>query len=393
MKYETAKAGYTNLFAKMKIRPERISAAQAIARKLAANKVRYEVVAKPFGCPWWFVAVIHQLEGAANFSTHLHNGDPLTSRTVHVPAGRPAVGSPPFTWEASAADALTLQGIDKVPSWELPRCLYELERYNGWGYLGKVNSPYLWSMSDLYTTGKYVADGVWSSGAVSEQYGAAVILRALMDLKLVEESKDPMSELKDFLGQFARIAPTLVTVIAGPGAGLAVKALAEAMTNDNGVDTGGGLLPSDPKVVVDKLESSPLSTVIAVISAAEQIVQLVAHTPAPVPVAPVIVPPVVVAPPAEVTTVTTVPDREEGNTNALDKLFPSLVGWKLYIGLAIYVLGHVAAVLAPTLVTPDILTAITWIATGIAGAGAISKIDRYISIFKPSVKTTVVTNK
>jgi lysozyme family protein len=38
-----------------------------------------------------------------------------------VPAGRPAAGSPPFTWEQSAADALELAGIASVKDWSVPR--------------------------------------------------------------------------------------------------------------------------------------------------------------------------------------------------------------------------------------------------------------------------------
>lgn len=116
------------------------------------------------------------------FDRHLHNGDRLTARTVHVPSGRPVEGEPPFTWEESAQDALTMHGINEVEDWTLPRILYELESYNGWGYRlyhVHVKSPYLWSFSNHYTSGKYVADGTWSDTAASRQCGAAVIIRRL----------------------------------------------------------------------------------------------------------------------------------------------------------------------------------------------------------------------
>ena len=67
-------------------------------------------VGTPLDIPWWFVAVIHDLEASRNFNAHLHNGDPLTHRTVHVPKNRPP-GNPPFTFEESARDALTLDGL------------------------------------------------------------------------------------------------------------------------------------------------------------------------------------------------------------------------------------------------------------------------------------------
>src|ERR1022692_3987605 len=114
-----------------------------------------------------------------NFNQHLHNGDPLTARTVHVPAGRPPNGSPPFAWEQSATDALTFQGFANLTDWSLPVILYRLEAYNGFGYrklAPPINTPYLWSFSNQYTSGKYVADGKFDPHAVSPQCGAAVIL-------------------------------------------------------------------------------------------------------------------------------------------------------------------------------------------------------------------------
>jgi lysozyme family protein len=66
--------------------------------------------------PWELIAALHEREAGGSFKGHLHNGDPLTGRTYHVPAGRPAKGSPPFTWEASAIDALTMapHSLDQV---------------------------------------------------------------------------------------------------------------------------------------------------------------------------------------------------------------------------------------------------------------------------------------
>jgi hypothetical protein len=72
-----------------------------------------------------------------------------------------------------------------VKNWSLARVLYELERYNGWGYRlyhNHVNSPYLWGFSSHYTSGKYIADGTWSDTAVSRQCGAAVLIRRLEEL-------------------------------------------------------------------------------------------------------------------------------------------------------------------------------------------------------------------
>jgi lysozyme family protein len=47
------------------------------------------MVREDLGIPWGFVAVIHNMEASLDFTKHLHNGDPLTSKTVQVPVARP----------------------------------------------------------------------------------------------------------------------------------------------------------------------------------------------------------------------------------------------------------------------------------------------------------------
>lgn len=172
---------YEELYDTCEIRSGRFGDVDRVVDRILPNRQRYETVASGVGAPWYFVAVIHNMESSLNFKRHLHNGDPLTARTRHVPAGRPP-GDPPFTWEESAEDALKLRRIDRVSSWGVAGLLYELEGYNGWGYRKfhpHVKSPYLWSFSNHYSRGKYVADGTWSDRAVSRQCGAAVLLRRL----------------------------------------------------------------------------------------------------------------------------------------------------------------------------------------------------------------------
>lgn len=175
---------YEGLFETCLILPREAKNVEATVARLMAGKARYASVEGMLGVPWAFVAVIHSMESGVDFKRHLHNGDPLSARTKNVPAGRPKGGRPPFTWEASAADALTLKRLGKETDWSLAGTLYQLERYNGWGYRlyhPHVRSPYLWSYSSHYQSGKYVADGRWSESAVSRQCGAAVLLRRLAE--------------------------------------------------------------------------------------------------------------------------------------------------------------------------------------------------------------------
>jgi len=189
---------YESLWASCVILPSRKSAADLSASRIIANKARYVEVEKATTVPWFVVGMIHAMEGGLNFNTHLHNGDPLSRRTTHVPKGRPLHGNPPFTWEESAIDALTMDGLDKIKDWTPTRLCYELERYNGLGYLKyrpSVNTPYLWSGTNQYTKGKYVADGKWDGNAVSGQSGAIAILKCLMTRDTqVAESLEPKEQ-------------------------------------------------------------------------------------------------------------------------------------------------------------------------------------------------------
>jgi len=106
----------------------------------------------------------------------------LSNYTVHVPAGRPDQGSPPFSWEASATDALTYKKFNVWTDWSLAGILYKLELYNGWGYRKRgLVTPYLWSFSNHYTKGKFVRDKEFDLEAVSKQIGAAVLLKRLLE--------------------------------------------------------------------------------------------------------------------------------------------------------------------------------------------------------------------
>ncbi len=180
----TLRAEYIRLFDACTIRPSRFGEVRAAVSRLLDYRPRYGAVASATGVPWFVIGAIHSLESDFDFTRHLHNGDPLTGRTVHVPRGRPATGSPPFAWEASARDALTLKGLDAWHEWSAPGALYQIERYNGWGYRlchPEVLSPYLWAGSRHYTRGKYFGDHRWSPTAVSGQVGAAVLLKALYE--------------------------------------------------------------------------------------------------------------------------------------------------------------------------------------------------------------------
>src|SRR5205085_8429741 len=182
------KKEYETLFATCVINPSKQAAVDTIRKKIVDNRHRYEEVEGVTGVPWYVVAVIHSLEGSLNFKTHLHNGDPLTAKTVHVPKGRPP-GTPPFRWEDSAVDALKFDNMTGVRKWTLAVILFKLEGFNGFGYRTRhpeVLTPYLWSFSNHYTKGKFTGDRKFDPNAVSKQCGAAVILQSLSAEKIID---------------------------------------------------------------------------------------------------------------------------------------------------------------------------------------------------------------
>ncbi len=174
---------YAAYFASASLRAQHGASAAWHLTMMRQSRQRYERVGQRAGVPWHVIAAIHGLEASFNFRAHYHNGDfPLSSRTRQVPANRPPVWMPPSDWDSSAIDALRLLGFTGATDWSLPRTLYRLEAYNGFGYrrIGRV-SPYLWSFSNHFERGKFVADGRFDPRARSQQCGAGVMLKLLAD--------------------------------------------------------------------------------------------------------------------------------------------------------------------------------------------------------------------
>lgn len=184
--FDAIRADYEHLFATCTLNPGHAAQVRALCSRIAAGRGHYDAVAARTDVPWWFIGLLHAMEANLNFAGHLHNGDPLARRTVHVPKGRPPVWNPPGDWESSALDALQLARLTGLHDWALARSLYRLEGYNGWGYRPKgIHTPYLWSFTNHYEKGKYVADGCFDPNAVSQQCGAAAILKAMVEAGLV----------------------------------------------------------------------------------------------------------------------------------------------------------------------------------------------------------------
>jgi lysozyme family protein len=162
-----------------KITPSRLAAVTAVAKRLVANRARYERVAASVGVPWAFIACLHERESGGTWSTYLGNGQALTKVTTLVPKGR----GPFKSWEDGAVDALKLQGFDKVTDWSIEHQLYLAEEYNGFGYAAKgLASPYVWGATNFQKAGKYTSDGVFSASTWDTQIGVAAMLQIVTAL-------------------------------------------------------------------------------------------------------------------------------------------------------------------------------------------------------------------
>lgn len=190
--FEQLEGDYNTLIADMEIRDNWAARIDNAARLIISSKDVYQSTSVAYATkynvtiPWQFIGIVHHLESDSDFSTHLHNGDSLAHRTVHDPRGRPINGTPPFTWEESAIDALHQRNIHQF-DWIPARFAYEFEAFNGFGYRSNhsgINSPYLWSGTSDYDKGKYVADHVFDPNEVSQQCGAMALLKRVVELDI-----------------------------------------------------------------------------------------------------------------------------------------------------------------------------------------------------------------
>jgi SPP1 gp7 family putative phage head morphogenesis protein len=146
----------------------------------------YNEIANLTNLPPQLIAAIHYRESGGNFNTHFHNGDPLGVPTVNHPAGILF-----HDFIESAVDALTNEYIRSNIYWyelspdssDMSAMLAFAETFNGHGYYQmnpRMPSPYLYSGTNAYISGKFVRDGVYDPNFLDRQPGIYILLRSLM---------------------------------------------------------------------------------------------------------------------------------------------------------------------------------------------------------------------
>ena len=185
----------------MRLDPSRLHTFDSIAQRLCDpdNKKHFVKVTERLMAmglqpvPWWFIGIVAEREygGPPHWDKQLGQGDPLDQVSRNDPAGRgPFLDHPGDdfdnnAWLRCALDALIDCSPHAAhwPDWTPGGTMTIFEEYNGLGYAMRgVPSAYVWSGTDQYVSGKYVADHVYRAGVKDVQEGCAPILHQMMQI-------------------------------------------------------------------------------------------------------------------------------------------------------------------------------------------------------------------
>jgi lysozyme family protein len=261
---------YATLLAAMRVDPARehelaMRAAAVLALAQAHSDEWAEVKARTGVPPLWGMASFER-ESGSDYSRSPAQGDRWNRVSVNVPRGL----GPYACWGDACVAAYRLDGLDKVAggagiapsspppsptsptsgggSWTWTRACYEGELFNGFGPRAHGRrTGYLWSWTNIYDGGKYVADGKWDPHEIDQQCGMVPMMAALLrlDSSLALADKSPLPGVQ-VDGEGADAGRVLVQLPPAPaevgGYDLGtVKWLQEALNR----------LGADPPLVVD----------------------------------------------------------------------------------------------------------------------------------------------
>lgn len=158
----------------------RIDEIKEVCKKFYANQEAYETVSKYTTVPARLIFALHYRESSLNFKGVLHNGEHILGtgkKTKLEPKNR----GPFESWEEAAIDALEMKKKIFPQVWNFESMCEFAQAYNGYGYRNRGElSPYVWAGTNKHDeTGKYVADGKYSSTAIEKQLGVAALLIGL----------------------------------------------------------------------------------------------------------------------------------------------------------------------------------------------------------------------
>lgn len=179
-----ATVNYFEICKNLSIDESRVPELNSLVLKFKENFEQYKAVSVALNnFPIDLIFALHYRESSLSFAGVLHNGERILGKglkTKLVPKGR----GPFNTWVEAAIDALLLKKNIFPEAWAFEARLEFAEKFNGLGYRSKVGdsgkvelSPYVFAGTNVHDeTGKYVADGKYSSTAKEKQLGVAAIL-------------------------------------------------------------------------------------------------------------------------------------------------------------------------------------------------------------------------
>ena len=163
-----------------------LNAARQFQAHWERNQGRYEAVAQEADVPAKLIAALHWRESTGNFGTYLHQGDPLGRPAVNWPNNIPVF----HRWEDAAIHALNMKKWNRdtlqidVNTQDPGKLGAYAEMYNGLGYHNRsISTPYVYAGSSAYASGKYIADGRFSSATVDSQVGVVPLMGAIEGLQ------------------------------------------------------------------------------------------------------------------------------------------------------------------------------------------------------------------
>ncbi len=176
-------AEYDGLLGAMAIDPKRAPELKARGRMILARAESHDwnAVTAATGVPKLWGLASFERESSSDYSRSPAQGDPWRQVSTHVPRGL----GPYKGWAEAAIAAYRLDNLDKVgaANWTWARACYEGELFNGFGYRAhNIHSPYLWSWTNIYTRGKFVADGKFNPHQKDQQCGIAPLMLTLQQL-------------------------------------------------------------------------------------------------------------------------------------------------------------------------------------------------------------------
>ena len=160
------------------------------------NIVIYNEIAEDVGLPPAVIAVIHYRENSINFFAEEFNIDITNGSNLEE-----SISQDNFldrTRNVIQTQQEKISGLNlTVETTDIISMLCFTEMYNGWGYYDNhLISPYSYSGTNIYESGKFISDGTYDPNVIDKQIGAyRLLLATVAGIYEVEEAREYVNEM------------------------------------------------------------------------------------------------------------------------------------------------------------------------------------------------------